>query len=133
MKLFDQSLTVMERSLDVRLTRQNVLNGNLANVDTPGYIARDVNFDNAMKVVSEGAIGMDATQEGHFALQDETLFEEILAEDTPSNGSTIDGNTVDLDRTMAALSENATQYSVITKAAGKKLGILKYVASDGFG
>jgi len=133
MKLFDKTLNVMERSLDVRLSRQNVLHGNLANVDTPGYVARDVNFDNAMKVVSEGAITMQATQEGHFSIEDEMQFDDILAEEQPSNGSTIDGNTVDLDRTMAALSENATQYSVITKAVGKKLGILKYIASDGFG
>ena len=133
MKLFDRSLQMAERSLDVRLTKQNVLNGNLANADTPGYIARDVNFDSAMTIVTDPRTQMSATQDGHFNLGDEIEFDEILAEDTPTTGSSLDGNTVDLDRTMAALSENATQYSVVTKALSKKLGILRYVASDGFG
>lgn len=133
MKLFDRTLQVAERSLDVRLSKQNVLNGNLANADTPGYIARDVNFDQAMTIVTDSRTTMSSTQEGHFSLGDEIEFDEILAEDSPTSGSSLDGNTVDLDRTMAALSENATQYSVVTKALSKKLGILKYVASDGFG
>jgi flagellar basal-body rod protein FlgB len=133
MKLFNQNLTTLERSLDVRLIRQNVLNSNLANLETPGYIARDVNFDSAMTVVTDGRAAIKATSDGHFDLGSEIEFEEILAEESPTNGSTIDGNTVDLDRTMAALSENATQYNVVAKAIGKKLAILRYVASDGYG
>ncbi len=45
----------------------------------------------------------------------------------------IDGNAVDLDRTLVAVSENALQYGASAKAAGKKLGILRYVANDGNG
>ena len=46
---------------------------------------------------------------------------------TPS----IDGNGVDVDRTMAGLAETALQYSAGAKAAQKKLGILRYVVSEG--
>ena len=43
----------------------------------------------------------------------------------------LDGNQVDLDRTMAGLAENSLQYGASAKAAGKKLAILRYVVSDG--
>ena len=42
-----------------------------------------------------------------------------------------DGNRVDLDRTMTALAENGLEYSAGSRAASKKLAILRYVASDG--
>ncbi|MGD0839194.1 MAG: hypothetical protein ABSB49_21365, partial [Polyangia bacterium] len=41
--------------------------------------------------------------------------------------------TPDLDRTMVAMAENALQYAASARAAGVKLGILRYVASDGNG
>jgi flagellar basal-body rod protein FlgB len=53
--------------------------------------------------------------------------------DLPGGGATFDGNTVDLDRTMVAMAENAIQYGASARAAGKKLAILRYVASDGNG
>jgi flagellar basal-body rod protein FlgB len=45
----------------------------------------------------------------------------------------LDGNGVDLDKTMVELSRNGLLYGAAAKAAGKKLSILKYVASDGVG
>jgi flagellar basal-body rod protein FlgB len=51
--------------------------------------------------------------------------------DLPSSNASLDGNTVDLDRTMVAMAENALQYGASARAAGRKLAILKYVASDG--
>src|SRR5262249_2187311 len=48
MKLFDDVLSKVERSLDVRLLRHGVLAGNLANIDTPEYKPKDVDFNAAM-------------------------------------------------------------------------------------
>jgi flagellar basal-body rod protein FlgB len=45
----------------------------------------------------------------------------------------LDGNGVDLDRTMVELSRNALLYGASSRSAGKKLAILRYVASDGVG
>ncbi len=52
---------------------------------------------------------------------------------TAASGSApgIDGNAVDADRALVALAENALQYGAVARAAGKKLAILRYVASDG--
>ncbi len=48
MKLFDATTGRLERSLDVRLVRHNVLAGNVANVDTPGYAPKDIDFQATM-------------------------------------------------------------------------------------
>jgi flagellar basal-body rod protein FlgB len=58
---------------------------------------------------------------------------ELPIVDVPAGGASFDGNTVDLDRTMVAMAENALQYSAAARAAGKKLALLRYVASDGNG
>jgi flagellar basal-body rod protein FlgB len=49
----------------------------------------------------------------------------------PGDAPGLDGNSVDLDRTSAAVAENAIQYGAAAKAAAKKLAILRYAASDG--
>jgi flagellar basal body rod protein FlgB len=45
----------------------------------------------------------------------------------------LDGNGVDLDKTMVELSRNALLYGAAAKATSKKLAILRYVATDGVG
>lgn len=130
MKLFDNTLGRLERSLDVRQSKHVMLSGNLANVDTPQYNPRDLDFDAAMRETSRS--GMAVTDQGHIQDGDSSLeFDDMNAVDGDMASASIDGNTVDLDRTMAKLAENATQYGAAAKTANKKLAILRYVASDG--
>jgi flagellar basal-body rod protein FlgB len=153
-KLFDRTLTTLERSLDARLLRQNVLAGNLANANTPGYAPRDVDFAAAMAQSAPGAAGgvppPGVQGEGFLPLGGELaplrvadatpLTPGVLAAETSSvmtagaaTSPGMDGNAVDLDRTMVALAQNSLQYSAAARAAQKKLAILRYVASDGVG
>ena len=143
MKIFDSTLGRLEKSLDVRLARHNVLSGNLANVDTPGYKPKDVDFQAAMASAGgqPGAAGplapastLAVTRTAHLStgavgggLSGVPLIEH--------NGEdpSLDGNRVDLDRTMAQMAENGMQYGAAARAASKKLAILRYVVSDGQG
>jgi flagellar basal-body rod protein FlgB len=140
MKIFDSTLGRLERALDVRLVRQNVLSANVANVDTPGFKPKDVDFTATMAVI-EGAAHDKASVplptppslEMTAPSSDGITAKELPIVDVPSFGAGFDGNTVDLDRTMVAMAENALQYGASARAAGKKLAILRYVASDGNG
>lgn len=115
MKIFDPSLATLERSLDVRERKHTALQGNLANIDTAGFVPEDVDFDAAMETLQNGG--------------DDISVGEAAEQATAS----LDGNRVDADRTMAALAENALQYGAAARVASKKLALLRYVASDGVG
>jgi len=141
MKIFDNVLTHIGQSLDVRLVEHNVLAGNIANADTPGYRPKELVFSQAMQAASSSVSPerMSATHEGHMAADGAVVSASSGAAEVASGlvhegaGITpsIDGNGVDVDRTMAGLAENALQYSANAKAAQKKLGILRYVVSEG--
>ncbi len=141
MRIFDATLSTLERSLDVRLSRQAVLASNLANVDTPGFLPRDLDFDAAMNAVGPAALG-GPTVEGEARAGDvpldasggaqPTAPERFVAE-VPGAQAGLDGNAVDVDRTLAAVAENAIEYGATARATAKKLAILRYVASDGQG
>jgi flagellar basal-body rod protein FlgB len=138
MKIFDATTARLERSLDVRLVRHNVLAGNLANVDTPGYTPRDIDFAAAMsEAVGEGAasgpsLPMRETNARHIAVGGIAANgREIPIVETHGEAPSLDGNGVDLDRTMTAMAENGLQYGASARAVGKKLAIMRYVVSDG--
>jgi flagellar basal-body rod protein FlgB len=136
MKLFDATLSTLERTLDVRLARQAVLAGNLANADTPGFVPRELDFAAAMAAASapEAPVPAVATRPGDLPLAIAALPagapEQFVVADAGAAPG-LDGNSVDLDRTSAAIAENAIQYGAAAKAAAKKLAILRYAASDG--
>ena len=157
MRIFDRTLGTLERALDARLLRHNVLAGNLANADTPGYVARDIDFAAALRQSAPG--GPSAPTPGEAARQPQINLASWRPADaapgslrgadiplsladagsapgasvvtTSGSGAGLDGNAVDVDRALAAVAENAIQYNAAARAAGKKLAILRYAASDG--
>lgn len=130
MKIF-QELSTVERALDVRGQRHTVLAGNLANADTPGFAPLDVDFEAAM-AAGELSAGANAGDPSAAERAAGMAAAPSTAEDLAGRPG-LDGNSVDLDKTMIALAENGMQYGAAARAASKKLGILRYVASDGVG
>lgn len=141
MKLFDTTLTRLQESLDVRLVEHNVLAGNIANSDTPGYRPKALDFGQAMAAAraTDSADALSATSPMHLGPNGASAESDsramsaasALVADSSGVSPSFDGNQVDVDRTMAGLAENSLQYGASAKAAGKKLAILRYVVSDG--
>ena len=46
--LFDNTITALDKSVDMRLVKQNLINSNIANAETPGYKAKKVDFEEAL-------------------------------------------------------------------------------------
>jgi flagellar basal-body rod protein FlgB len=141
MKLFDTTLGKLQSSLNVRLERQNVLAGNLANLDTPGYLPRELDFEKAMAAAqapssSSTAQTSEPTREGFIPVEAaggaESSAQRFITVAEGAKGG-LDGNGVDLDKTMVELSRNGLMYGAAAKTVGKKLAILRYVAGDGIG
>jgi flagellar basal-body rod protein FlgB len=133
MKLFDTTLTHLERALDVMLVRHNVLAGNLANVDTPNFQPKEVDFAAAMAGAETNldTENLHTTDLRHLGATEPGGISDVPITNDPGAAPTLDGNRVDLDRTMTALAENGLEYSAGARAASKKLAILRYAASDG--
>lgn len=123
MASLEQSIAVYSQGLDMRTRRHQVLASNIANADTPGYKARDFDFESAMKNaqagrVSGGAIEVARTTSGHISgvgsggAGDLAFRKEIQ--------SSVDGNTVDMDVERSQIAENALQYQVLTQLISDK-------------
>jgi flagellar basal-body rod protein FlgB len=139
-KLFDTTTAKLQSALDVRLERQNVLNGNLANLDTPGYLPKELDFKAALAAAQapRAAEPVQAVpgREGFMPVGEISAPQTEAAafvKTAPELSNGLDGNGVDLDKTMVELARNSLLYGAAAKAVGKKLALLKYVASDGVG
>jgi len=105
---FDSALGIHPQALALREKRSEVLASNLANADTPGYKARDLDFKAALKQSISSNTFMERTQEGHFSPNDRLLGATIMFRNP--NQSSLDGNTVEAHIEQAKYSENAVQY-----------------------
>ena len=109
-------LDFQAQALTLRAERQRVIASNIANADTPGYQARDLDFSTALKAATNqlpaaGQMGqMATTQRGHMALPGgATATEAALRYATPSQ-TNLDSNSVDMDRERASFAENSVKY-----------------------
>jgi len=110
MKLqLQQMFGTHERMLDLRAKRTEILASNLANADTPGYKAKDIDFKQVLEDKQVGAnTQLKTTHSGHIDISDE-LDEFSLLYRTPMQPS-LDGNTVDTQVENAKFSENTIRY-----------------------
>ncbi len=105
-------LDFLGQSLSLRSERQRLIASNIANADTPGYVARDMDFAQALREATGGAAAPGAaatTHPGHMALPAGARGDAQLLYAAPSQTS-LDGNTVDMDRERAAFADNALRY-----------------------
>jgi flagellar basal-body rod protein FlgB len=125
----DQYVGVHAAALDVRARRGELIANNLANADTPGYQARDIDFRQAMARASGEAttgVSLTTTQPGHIgaAHSADAATNPDLKYRTPL-APALDGNTVDAQIEQAAFAENAVRYqATLTFLNAKFRGLL---------
>jgi flagellar basal-body rod protein FlgB len=125
----DQYVGVHAAALDVRARRNELIANNIANADTPGFKARDMDFRTALaRATGEQTTGVNltTTQPGHIgtAATAGTSANPDLKYRTPLAPS-LDGNTVDAQLEQAAFAENAVRYqATLTLLNNKFRGLL---------
>lgn len=120
---FDSALGVHPYALDVRADRARILAGNLANVDTPGYLARDVDYKSILgRVARQVAAG----EQGSAISQGETDMQHPLYR-IPYQVS-MDGNTAELSVEQSKFANNATDFQTSLTFLNMKItGIAKAI------
>lgn len=105
---FDRALGIHAQALALREKRGEVLASNLANADTPGYKARDLDFQAVLKQSTTFSKPVERTQQGHISPTDHLLGATMMFRNP--NQASLDGNTVEGHVEHAKYSENAVQY-----------------------
>ena len=110
----DNITNLLQSFLNVQSRRSEVIAGNIANADTPGYIARDMDFAKTLREATgslQPARQMAATAPGHIggSTVGGMRSDANLLYATPSQ-TNLDGNSVDMDRERANFADNAVKY-----------------------
>ena len=117
------SLDFHAQALNLRSERQRLIASNIANADTPGYVAREMNFAQALREAtgapqlagtaggssSPGASTLAASQPGHITGGLAQGVYSTLQYAAPSQ-TNLDRNTVDMDRERASFADNSVKY-----------------------
>ncbi|PLX59782.1 flagellar basal body rod protein FlgB [Sedimenticola selenatireducens] len=106
---FDKILGIHAQSLQLHAKRAEVLAGNIANADTPGYKARDFDFSEVLQQQTAQQSKLRTTHQSHIPLDNGIISPSEMAYRIPSQPS-LDGNTVDSQLEHTAYAENAIQY-----------------------
>jgi flagellar basal-body rod protein FlgB len=122
MNVGDKMFPLVENMLDWAAKRQQTISANLANIDTPGYKAKDVSFAEHMQ-----SLVLKTTSPSHIqpGAQNNMRIYEVGTE-TKENG-----NTVDLDREMTELTKNGLQYVALVQFLNQKIRTLRSAINDG--
>ncbi len=132
--MFSGIYDVLGKSLDVLSDRQNIIASNVANANTPGYKAKELNFEQVMKslVPSADSLHMKATSRkdlggaGYTAGSPSSFVHNQKDETVPA----LDGNTVDLSKEMSDMSSNAIRFQAVAGLLSKKFATLTYAVTN---
>jgi len=126
----DTEFRFLQKTLDLRAYRQQVLASNIANADTPNYKARDFNFAGELSRAVDtqsSKIELRTTSSRHLqSSQDNPLGVDLRYRS--SLQPSIDGNTVDMDVERAQFTDNAIHYQfAVDRITGKVKNLLTAV------
>ncbi|ABZ84774.1 flagellar basal-body rod protein flgb, putative [Heliomicrobium modesticaldum Ice1] len=123
-------LRSLEKGLDAASTRHQVIADNLANVDTPGYKRKEVQFEDELAaVIDREASGMTGKRSDprHIPLNGGIGDLSVRVVTQESESFRNDGNNVDVDREMALLAKNSLWYNGMINTISHKLSGIKNV------
>jgi flagellar basal-body rod protein FlgB len=129
---FDKAFGVHPHAVLARSSRAELLATNIANADTPGYKAKDVNFADALAAATSGQKQpLVTTHNKHFAISQDPLYglDQYRVPDQPDTG---DGNTVDVQQERSLYVQNAMEYQASMRfLSGKIKGLKKALGGQG--
>jgi flagellar basal-body rod protein FlgB len=111
--LFNDATTQgLEYSLNSLSLRQQVLANNVANVQTPGFVAQDVSFENQLAGIFNEQNSVSQDESGDVV-------------DSPDLSAATDGNTVSMESQMTKEAQTSLLYNTLTQLTVDRFSILK--------
>ncbi|EQB39599.1 flagellar basal body rod protein FlgB [Sulfurimonas hongkongensis] len=125
---------IVDKALDYRAIRQDMIASNIANADTPFYRPRDISFQETL-MAKKAEIFNDAkdklelaqTDSSHIPLQHEKDSSRATTFYRDGHMARNDGNSVDLDVETTEMSKNSVMFNALVMARKKSSSIFKSV------
>ncbi len=130
--IFDHTIKLLENSLDLRVAKHKLLQSNIANQETPGYRAVDINFEQELRKM-EGSVDGGAiarTSPAHMPVISERGVRPAVRE-RPTDVEGYDMNSVGIEGEMVKLSENTLMYNASAKMLRGKFNMLMTAIKEG--
>ena len=125
-QVLDRAMGIHDDALRLRAYRSNILASNIANADTPGYKARDIDFKSILsrQLTSTGveSVGIRNTHAGHIGSNQPLLGAEPQYRNPLQ--APLDGNTVDSHIEYTRFAENTVMYQASLQFLSGKLKTL---------
>lgn len=127
----------LRQQMTVAAARQMVAASNLANVSTPGYRAREIDFSAALERHVAGGVQLVSTQPGHLSGIGDTSPGSAgsaikTREASVADGAARrDGNSVQLDQELLSMTRAAGDFAQAQTALAAKFKLLRYAINEG--
>ena len=119
-------IDALRRQMTIAVAKQVASAGNLANIDTPGYKAKEVTFSDALKSKLAPANSTFPSTRQATAAAIELSEKEV--EGLPARR---DGNTVQLDRELLSMGRAAGDFAAAQTALAAKFRLVRYAINEG--
>ena len=137
--LFDGKINTLGGSLGLRLSRHNMSSTNLANMDTPGFRAKHLKFEEVLaQQLTTGPNELEAarTNAGHIPTKDPGrafIRANNSVKYSPYGWDENDDDILDIDKEMTLLTKNQLIYNTTVQMLAKSFEGLKYAIGEGNG
>jgi flagellar basal-body rod protein FlgB len=130
--LFSDTMILLEKVMDLRGRKHEILVSNITNQDTPGYEAKDLRFEDMLKAAfqekqKKGLIGTDGR---HLAGGDNPLGSVLGEVVVRNNTAGFDANRVHVEQEMAQMAENSMMYNTSAQILSAKFQALLYAIRE---
>jgi flagellar basal-body rod protein FlgB len=122
-------MSSLHRQLTFAAAKQVVASSNLANVNTPGYKAKETTFSDSLTRQMAGGPGLSTTNARHIGGgSDLSLSTTKEADGLPARR---DGNTVQIDRELLNMTAAAGEFARAQTAMAAKFRLVRYAIAEG--
>lgn len=125
----DITALALERALDGTALQQRLIANNVANLETPGFIASHADFEDLLR----SALAAERRPRGRAHGSEPSPLERVEPRIVRSSAEPVsaNGNNVDIEAEMTALSETVLRYEALTRLLKKKLQMVGTAIGDG--
>jgi len=125
--------SLLQKIMDAKWIRHEVLANNIANVDTPNFKRSDVEFETLLqKYIKESGskLPLSTTGEKHISKKkDFDLKPRVVVQHDRTFRN--DGNNVDIDKEMVELIQNAIAYNILADQVQSQFSLLRSAITEG--